>query len=269
MKRNDITKFIFSGEIEDHRNQSKIQSDAAPEESVPVEEWPDVATEEPFAAEEPSVEEWPDAPEEPAAAAEQLPAEEEPSAEEWPEAAAEQPPAEVPLAEEPLAEEPLAAEEFPAAEESPAEEWPPAEEEPFAEEEPEAAADEPPAEEPLAKEPLTEEPPAAEESPAEEWPDVVVEEPANAEGLPKASSLSNGPLTDAIVRPNEIAPPITHPTETNSKKNHLVRCSVADLALYGDWTILTRKARAKRMSKLITKGLPVPGKDGAISIFAN
>lgn len=75
--------------------------------------------------------------------------------------------------------------------------------------------------------------PPTEEPLAEERPDTAAEKSASAEEWPIASLPSDGAHTDAIVLPDSTVPPIVNLTETRPSLDHLVKCSVADFALYG------------------------------------
>ncbi|KAJ5991671.1 hypothetical protein N7522_011878 [Penicillium canescens] len=70
---------------------------------------------------------------------------------------------------------------------------------------------------------------------ATDWPDAAIDEPAAAEDSP------------AKFRPTEV--------------------SLEDVALYQNWKSMSSKKRAKRTRTLVARGLPIPGKDGTISIF--
>ncbi|KAJ6039329.1 uncharacterized protein N7446_010065 [Penicillium canescens] len=70
---------------------------------------------------------------------------------------------------------------------------------------------------------------------ATDWPDAAIDEPAAAEDSPDK------------FRPTEV--------------------SLEDVALYQNWKSMSSKKRAKRTRTLVARGLPIPGKDGTISIF--
>lgn len=52
-------------------------------------------------------------------------------------------------------------------------------------------------------------------------------------------------------------------------QGHIARISCSDLNLYENWGNLSSKKRTKRVSKLRSRGLPVPSQAGIISIVAN
>ncbi|KAL2866156.1 uncharacterized protein BJX67DRAFT_388823 [Aspergillus lucknowensis] len=114
----------------------------------------------------------------------------------------------------------------------------------------ETAVEETAVEETAVGEPAVEEP-AVEKPAVKGWPSALLsfDNPPHAE-LPDATT----PSAEAL-------------TKTQPVRNHIVRVSVADIDLYRDWESLSSRRKAKRASKLVTKDLLVPSKDGFISIF--
>lgn len=51
-------------------------------------------------------------------------------------------------------------------------------------------------------------------------------------------------------------------------QGHIASISCSDLSLYKNWKNLSSKTRAKRASKLRSRGLPLPSETGFISIVA-
>lgn len=65
---------------------------------------------------------------------------------------------------------------------------------------------------------------------------------------------------------DDTAPRIEALTKAQPAQDHIVRVSVADMALYESWEDLPTKRGAKRISKLVRRGLPIPSEDGFICI---
>ncbi|KAL2697874.1 hypothetical protein AAEP93_010584 [Penicillium crustosum] len=109
-----------------------------------------------------------------------------------------------------------------------------------------------------APEPEPELEPVLEESPAEggseQW--IVPQVSADTDSWSRAS-LSPGDTFNT-----EILPEATD-------QGYIARISCSDLSLYGDWANMSSKKRAKRASKLRSRGLPVPSETGFISIVAD
>lgn len=57
--------------------------------------------------------------------------------------------------------------------------------------------------------------------------------------------------------------------QDTSGQGHIARISRSDLTLYEDWESLSSKRKAKRASKLRSRGLPVPSETGFIAIVAD
>ncbi|KAL2871272.1 uncharacterized protein BJX67DRAFT_343993 [Aspergillus lucknowensis] len=110
-------------------------------------------------------------------------------------------------------------------------------------------------EQPPVKEDAVEEPSikecAVKEPPVEGWPSAPV-------------SLNKSPYAEL---PDAIIPPAKALTKIQAVQNRIARILVVDIALYENWESLSLKKKAKRASKLAVRGLPVPSKDGFISIF--
>ncbi|KAI3164343.1 hypothetical protein DTO046C5_5396 [Penicillium roqueforti] len=138
----------------------------------------------------------------------------------------------------------------------------------FEEPEPEPAFEEAvpePAFEEAVPEPVVESPepepelePVLEESPAEggseQW--IIPQVSADTDSWSRAS-LSPGDTSNT-----EILPEATD-------QGYIARISWSDLSLYGNWANMSSKKRAKRASKLRSRGLPVPSETGFISIVAD
>ncbi|OKO90000.1 hypothetical protein PENSUB_13541 [Penicillium subrubescens] len=92
------------------------------------------------------------------------------------------------------------------------------------------------------------------EGDSEQW--TIPQVPAPADGWPRASLL----------------PGVTPDTEILQEapdQGHIARVSCSDLNLYENWGSLSSKRRAKRASKLKSRGLPLPSETGFISIVAD
>lgn len=89
---------------------------------------------------------------------------------------------------------------------------------------------------------------------SEQWTTSQV--PANAGGWPRTSLLPGGT-------------PDTKLLQEAPDQGHITRISCLDLSLYENWGSLSSKRRAKRASKLRSRGLPVPSETGFISIVAD
>jgi hypothetical protein len=172
----------------------------------------------------------------------------------------EEPVPEEPVPEEPVPEEPVP--EGPLPEEPVPEE--PVPEEPVPEEPvpEEPVPEEPVPEELVPEEPVPEEPPT--ERAIEEW--TIPREYSHSEGWPDAT-LSFSDTLSAEVLPDALTPPPEAPTDAQVQ-SHIARLSCADIALYENWGHISEKTRAKRASKLASRGLPVPSDGGFISIVA-
>ncbi|CRL21979.1 unnamed protein product [Penicillium camemberti] len=100
--------------------------------------------------------------------------------------------------------------------------------------------------------------PVLEESPAEggseRW--IIPQVSADTDSWSRAS-LSPGDTSNT-----EILPEATD-------QGYIARISWSDLSLYGNWENMSSKKRAKRASKLRSRGLPVPSETGFISIVAD
>ena len=92
------------------------------------------------------------------------------------------------------------------------------------------------------------------EGDSEQW--TVPQVPANADGWPRASLLPGGT-------------PDTEILQEAPDQGHIARISCSDLQLYENWGSLSSKRRAKRATKLRSRGLPVPSETGFISIVAD
>ncbi|KAJ5922739.1 hypothetical protein N7516_010442 [Penicillium verrucosum] len=121
--------------------------------------------------------------------------------------------------------------------------------------------------EPEPPEPWPEDPePAPEPEPAavlNELPDEGDSElrtfsrvPVDADGGPCASLLPRDTPNAEILQEAPV-------------KDNIARISCSDLNLYENWGNLSSKKRTKRVSKLRSRGLPVPSQAGFISIVAN
>ncbi|CAI7576946.1 unnamed protein product [Penicillium discolor] len=107
-------------------------------------------------------------------------------------------------------------------------------------------------------EPVFEEPePVLEESPAEgdseQW--IIPQVSTDADGWSRASLLPGDTSNTEIL-----------PEATDQGRIASISCS--DLSLYKNWENLSSKTRAKRASKLRSRGLPLPSETGFISIVA-
>jgi hypothetical protein len=104
---------------------------------------------------------------------------------------------------------------------------------------------------PEETEPVPDELPA--EGDSEQW--IIPQVPADADGWPRGSLLpGDTPKTEIL----QEAP----------DQGHIARISCSELNLYENWESLSSKRRAKRVSKLMSRGLPVPSETGFISIVA-
>lgn len=138
-----------------------------------------------------------------------------------------------------------------------------------------------PAQEPVFEEPTFEEPTLEGSTFGEPVPDTllpdtpIVEEtvegwaippePFDAEGWPSAPlSLEDVPQAEDL--PVATAPPAEASTESKPVQNYPETLSAEDMALYQDWASLGPKRRARRKARLRERGLPLPSKDGTISI---
>ena len=158
----------------------------------------------------------------------------------WPESVPEEPEP-TPEETEPVPDwtEPVPDEPEPTPEETyPEPDWP----EPVPDE-PESVPDEPKT--------VPDELPA--EGDSEQW--TIPQVPADADGWPRASLL-----------PGET--PKTEILQEAPDQGHIVRISYSELNLYENWESLSSKRRAKRVRKLISRGLPIPSETGFISIVA-
>ncbi|KAJ5317168.1 hypothetical protein N7508_001676 [Penicillium antarcticum] len=117
-------------------------------------------------------------------------------------------------------------------------------------EDPEPVPEEP---EPVLEDPesVPEELPAEKDS--EQW--TISRVPDDADGWSRASLL---PRDTPNAEKFQEAP----------DQGHIARISCSDLTLYEKWERLSSKTRAKRASKLVSRGLPVPSETGFISIVA-
>ncbi|KAJ5303237.1 hypothetical protein N7476_010036 [Penicillium atrosanguineum] len=123
-------------------------------------------------------------------------------------------------------------------------------------EEPEPVPEEP---EPVPEEPEPESEPVPEPEPLPEEPEPTPEEP---EPVPEELHAEEDSEQLSIPRV---------PADANGwlgapDQGHIARISCSDLNLYENWESLSPKRRAKRASKLGSRGLPVPREGGFISI---
>ncbi|CAI7648443.1 unnamed protein product [Penicillium glandicola] len=99
--------------------------------------------------------------------------------------------------------------------------------------------------------------PVLEESPAEGGSEQWIIPQVSADTDWSRASLSPGHTSNT-----EILPEATD-------QGYIARIPWSDLSLYGNWANMSSKKRAKRASKLRSRGLPVPSETGFISIVAD